>query len=56
MNTLLKYLGVFVLLIGVGILAVPTITHKLSNSTLLIGLIVIIVGYLGHIYLNKKVE
>jgi uncharacterized membrane protein HdeD (DUF308 family) len=56
MNALLKYLGVFVLLIGVVILAVPTITHHLSNSTLLIGLVVIIIGYLGHIFLNKRVE
>jgi uncharacterized membrane protein HdeD (DUF308 family) len=56
MNTLLKYLGVFVLLIGVAILAVPTITHNLSNSTLLVGLVVILIGYLGHIFLNKKVE
>jgi len=56
MNTLLKYLGVLVLLIGVGILAVPTITGNLSNTTLLIGLVIIIAGYLGHIFFNRKFE
>jgi hypothetical protein len=56
MNTLLKYLGVFVLLIGVAILAVPTITGNLSNATLFTGLVVIVIGYLGHIFLNKKFE
>jgi hypothetical protein len=40
----------------VAILAVPTITGSLSNAALLTGLIVIIVGYLGHIFLNKKFE
>lgn len=56
MNTLLKYLGVIVLLIGVAILAVPTITGGLSNTILLAGIVVIIVGYLVHIFLNKKFE
>ncbi|MDR3141313.1 MAG: hypothetical protein LBU37_06285 [Tannerellaceae bacterium] len=56
MNKPLKYLGVFVLLIGVVILVLPTITHNLSNSTLLVGIAVIVAGYLGHIFLNKKIE
>ncbi|MDR1403925.1 MAG: hypothetical protein LBJ60_09565 [Tannerellaceae bacterium] len=56
MNTLLKYLGVIVLLIGVAILAIPTVTGNLNNATLLVGLAVIIAGYLGHIFLNKKFE
>jgi uncharacterized membrane protein HdeD (DUF308 family) len=56
MNTLLKYLGVFILLIGVAILAIPTITGSLNNSALFIGLVVIILGYLAHIFLNKRFE
>lgn len=55
MNVLIKYLGVIVLLIGVAILAVPTITGGLNNSILIVGLSTIILGYLGHIFLNKKV-
>ncbi|MDH6304515.1 uncharacterized membrane protein HdeD (DUF308 family) [Parabacteroides sp. PF5-5] len=56
MNSLLKYLGVFILLIGVAVLAVPTITGALSNAMLIAGLALIVVGYLAHIFLNKKVE
>lgn len=56
MNVLLKYLGVFVLLIGVAILAIPTFLGGLSNSILAVGLTLIVLGYLGHIVLNKKVQ
>ena len=53
MNELLKNLGVIVLLIGVIILAVPAINGGLSNI-LLTGLGVIILGYIGHIVINKR--
>lgn len=56
MSELMKNLGVIVLLIGVVILAVPAITGGLTNAVLMTGLIVIVVGYLGHIFLNKKAE
>lgn len=56
MNELLKNLGVIVLLIGVIILAVPAINGGLSNSILLTGLGIIILGYIGHIVINKKLE
>lgn len=56
MNELLKSLGVIVLLIGVAVLAVPAFTGGMSNSALLLGLGLIILGYLGHIVLNKKFE
>lgn len=53
----LKYLGVLVLIIGVVILAVPYLTSGTANNTILAtGIILIIVGYLGHIFLNKKFE
>ena len=52
----LKYLGVFFLFIGVAILIVPTITGNPSNTFLLVGLAVIIAGFLGHIFLNRKFE
>lgn len=54
MNELIKNLGVIVLLIGVAILAVPAMTGGMSNTILLTGLGVIILGYLGHIVINKK--
>ncbi|MDL2244393.1 hypothetical protein LJC54_02680 [Parabacteroides sp. OttesenSCG-928-J18] len=51
---MIKNLGVIILLIGVAILAIPAITNSMSNTFLVVGLIVIIIGYLGHIFLNKK--
>lgn len=54
MNELIKNLGVIVLLIGVAILAVPTLTGGMSNTILLAGLGLIIFGYLGHIFINKR--
>ena len=56
MNTLMKSLGVILLLIGVGILAVPAFTDMRSNTVLVIGLLTIIVGFVAHIFLNKKFE
>ncbi|WP_293710756.1 hypothetical protein [uncultured Parabacteroides sp.] len=56
MNELIKYLGVIVLLIGVIILAVPAISGGMTNTILLAGLGVIILGYIGHIVINKKME
>ncbi|MDH6312393.1 dipeptide/tripeptide permease [Parabacteroides sp. PFB2-10] len=55
MNALIKNLGVIILLIGVAILAIPAITNSMSNALLVAGLVVIIIGYLCHIFLNKKV-
>lgn len=56
MNTLMKSLGVIILLIGVGILAIPAFTDMRSNTTLAIGLLLIVLGFLAHIFLNKKFE
>lgn len=56
MNELVKNLGMIVLLIGVLILAVPAITGGLTNAILLTGLGVIVLGYIGHIVINKRVE
>lgn len=56
MNELVKNLGVIVLLIGVIILAVPAITGGITNTILIAGLGVIILGYIGHIVINKRVE
>jgi len=52
----LKYLGVLILLIGVAVLIVPTMIGIPSNNYLLAGMAIILVGFLGHIFLNKKFE
>jgi uncharacterized membrane protein HdeD (DUF308 family) len=56
MNNLFKYLGVIILLIGVAILAIPSFTTGTSNTILLSGVGIVILGYILHIYLNRKVE
>ena len=56
MSELVKNLGVIVLLIVVIILAVPAITGGVTNTILIAGLAVIILGYVGHIVINKKME
>lgn len=56
MSELIKNLGVIILLIGVAILAVPALTGSSSNTTLMAGLLVIVIGYISHITINKRVE
>ncbi len=56
MNEFLKYLGVIILLIGVVILAVPAINGGMSNTILMAGLGTILLGYIGHIVINKRLE
>ena len=53
MNELIKNLGVIVLIIG---LAVPFFTGGMTNSILLTGLGLVLLGYFGHIVINKRVE
>lgn len=56
MNELIKYVGVIILLIGVAVLAVPFLGGGITNSLLLIGLLLIVAGFFVHIFLNKKLE
>lgn len=56
MKEFLKYLGVFILLIGVLILAIPALQGTVNNTLLLTGLIVMILGYASYIFINKRVE
>lgn len=51
----LKYLGVLVLLIGVIVLAIPAISGSAGNNVMLVlGLVLVLLGYIGHIILNKN--
>lgn len=56
MKELMKHAGVILVLIGVVILAVPQFMHTMTNGLLLAGLIVIILGIIATIVLNKVVE
>lgn len=56
MKQLIKYLGVIVLLVGVAILAIATSQGALNNGILVVGFATIVLGYIGHIFINKRLE
>ena len=41
------------MIIGVLILVIPFLQGGISNTTLLIGLLIVIEGFLGHIFVNN---
>lgn len=53
MKELAKYSGTIVMIIGVLILAIPFFSGSTNNTNLLIGLITVIEGFLGHLYVNN---
>ncbi|NLX80372.1 MAG: hypothetical protein GXZ03_02265 [Proteiniphilum sp.] len=53
MKEIAKYSGVFVMIIGVLVLAIPFFGGTTNNTNLLIGLLLVIEGFLGHIYVNN---
>ncbi|MEA5126633.1 hypothetical protein [Proteiniphilum sp.] len=53
MKELARNIGVVVMLIGVAILVIPFLTGATNNTNLIIGLILVIEGLLGHIYVNN---
>jgi hypothetical protein len=56
MKDLLKYLGVFIMLIGVVILVVVVSNGVMRNNGLGISALLIIFGMIGFIILNREVE
>ena len=53
MKEIAKYIGVLIMIIGVLILVIPFLQGNTTNTTLLIGLLIIIEGFLGHIFVNN---
>ncbi|SFK46631.1 hypothetical protein [Proteiniphilum acetatigenes] len=53
MKELARNIGVLVMLIGVAILVIPFLTGATNNTNLIIGLVLVIEGLLGHIYVNN---
>ena len=54
MKDLAKNIGVLVMIIGVLILVIPFLQNGMtSNTTLLIGMLVVIEGFIGHIFVNN---
>lgn len=56
MKELLKYLGVIIAIIGVAILAIPQFMGTTTNATLMTGLVVIILGIVSFILINKGIQ
>jgi uncharacterized membrane protein HdeD (DUF308 family) len=55
MKSFLKYAGIYLLLVGVLILAVPYFMHIQTNTNLLTGWILIITGLIAFVVINKKI-
>ena len=53
---ILKNLGITILLIGAVLLIVEGLTHRADNTLLIVGLPLVLVGYIAHIFLNRKVQ
>lgn len=53
MKEFAKYISVIVMLIGVAVLAVPFFMGTTNNTNLIIGLVLVVEGLLGHIYVNN---
>ena len=53
MKDFAKNIGVLVMIIGVLILVIPFLQGSNSNITLLIGLLIVIEGFLGHLFVNN---
>ncbi len=56
MKDLLKNLGLISILIGVVILSIAVFRETQTNVKLVISLILVVVGLLGHIILNKYLD
>ena len=53
MKEFAKYSGAFVMLIGAAFLVIPFFMGTTTNMNLIIGLVLVIEGLLGHIYVNN---
>ena len=56
MKDLLKNLGLIFILIGVVILSIAVFKETQTNTKLIISLIFVFVGLMGHIVLNRYIE
>lgn len=53
MNALLRFGGIILVLIGVAVLAVPYFTNSMTNTLLGTGFVLMVVGIIATIVLNK---
>ena len=53
MKEFAKYIGVLVMLIGVAFLVIPFFMGTTNNTNLILGLVLVVEGLFGHIYVNN---
>ena len=53
MKDFARYIGVIVMLIGVVILVVPFLLGSTGNTSLILGMTLVVNGLLGYIYVNN---
>lgn len=53
MKEFAKYIGVVVMLIGVVVLVIPFLMGTTNNTNLIIGLLLVVEGMLGYIFINN---
>lgn len=56
MKNFLKYLGPILVLVGVAILAVYHFGSSQSNTYLVVGGLLMIIGAIGHVIINRKID
>jgi hypothetical protein len=56
MKDILKNLGLLCVVVGVVILSLSVLRESTTNARLTISLILVIVGFLAHIVLNKVIK
>lgn len=56
MRVFLKNCGVIVLIVGELFLIIPFFTQCQTNATLLIGLVLVLSGFILYLALNKKIR
>lgn len=56
MKSFLKYLGPILQLVGVGILTVYFFNQTTSNTLLAVAGIIMVLGMLGHIVINRLID
>lgn len=56
MKTFLKNIGLIIIFVGLGFVAVTSATTVKENTGLAIGIVLIVVGLLSYIILNKRIE
>ncbi len=54
MKKFLRYFGIIIQILGVAVLAIPFFSGLESNKSLIIGLLMVVLGFIIHILIRKQ--